>query len=127
MKKIIILILIIITLTTICILFQKQYKYPIGRDTYDAFGDGSFQLGKYYIINSSGESEKKIALLFRGETLEREVFEYFTYLNFLFTHGKNGYVICDYEKNRYNIYNDLDDIPYEYNKIIKNHKFYQIK
>ena len=127
MKRVFIIILFLILLITLfCVLSQKHYKYPVGRDTYDVFGDGSFQLNKYYVIDPNGEHEKKVFLGFRGEVLEKEVFEYFTYNSLLFTHGENGYVICDFKENKYYIYNDLNKLPYEYSQITKKNKFHKI-
>jgi len=87
----------------IVILFMFDDGYTPGKDTYESFGNGRFQ------IISSNSEELYLIDLKDGKTIESDIRNYYKVDNKVYIIGIDGYCILNYAKEEYKQSKELKD------------------
>lgn len=121
-KILLILTMIIIVIIFLAYLLQllliiSDDDYSIGKDTIESFGNGRYQIIRFYDENRN--INKTLYDLKENETIESNIYTYSERLidNTVYIVGEDGYCILNYEKEEYIQSNDLSDFSYEQQKI----------
>jgi hypothetical protein len=108
-------------------------KYPIGRDTYEAFGDGRFAIliCERYAFDSPEYNPKtnRIYSLFdieNQQTVEINVYEYKEIEPYLYIVGESGYTLVNYVSGQIEHHNSIDEFSPEVSKIFKDESNYEL-
>lgn len=86
----------------------SKENYPIGKDTYEAFGDGRFQILRMGTRRTLYDMKARDTLLLKIESWRTEG-------NWIYAKGDNErFVLLNYRTGFINNYKSLDDVPAEF-------------
>ncbi len=88
----------------------KELKYQWGRDTYDLFGDGTYQIDR---VPNIGSSEQIYALYDCStlEDIEMDIYRYTHIEPYVYVVGASGYTILNYQTGELIQKMKLEDLP----------------
>lgn len=125
--KKIILILVSIVIVILLLLYSLQLflinndddEYSIGRDTLKSFGNGRYQIIKFYDENR--KIEKSLYDLKENKIIVSNIYTYYERLvdNNVYLVGEDSYCILNYKKEEYMQSSNLSDFSYEQQKIFE--------
>lgn len=117
-KKIIIICAIFVLILAFCF-WNFWYGYSAGKDTYEYFGNG-----RYQILNNSEKSYSFVDLE-DYNVIENTIYMYYNdkQNSEIYIYGIDGYAIINYEDNIVNKYNYITEIPSKYNVFNQNDLF----
>ncbi len=121
MKKI-----VFIFIMYICLIIMgcrmKDYKYPVGKDSFVVVGDGRFQI-------LSGPTDYALYDQTKDDPLIETIISYYDNgENKLYVRGKQKYVIANYDNNTYDKYNkkNLDKMPQKELEVFQSDKMREV-
>ena len=105
---------------------QKQ-KYPSGRDTYESFGDGTFQILRPIGIADLQEDGYNLWEHGNPTAIEDKIYKYKEISPFVYFVGLKGYTVLNYETGKFVQNKDLNSFPQDQQKVFKEEKFKTLK
>lgn len=120
------IILILITCMCLILVACEKPKYPSGRDTFESFGDGTYQIYRGYIYIDQSDDSKSETRVYSlenndsNETIENSVAYYLEIKQNIYIIGSEGYTVVNYESDEIIQETLLENIPKEHKVIFEN-------
>lgn len=117
MRKIHVIFLICMLFSIVLLLFacqESKKKYPSGRDTYKAFGDGRFQI--------CGDNESYVLIDNEAQDIiiDGDIYRYRRIKEHIYVVGQCGYSVVNFESGEVIQSQNLSELPEEYVEIFNN-------